>query len=267
MHRCYCPDLPDTGIIALPPEEAHHAGSVLRLQVGESLVLFDGAGREAQARVSSASKKTVEVEIESVAEVNRESKRRLTIAIALPKGDRQKWLIEKCVELGVAQILPLDVERSVAKAEKQVVQRLERQVIEASKQCRRNTLMKILDPMKWSEFLNQADKLRVASCELRDTLENGIESSQRPVKEPTQIKIVSNSYLKLIAHPGGISVQDALAKVGEEGDVLAAIGPEGGFTDEECASAVDSGFKQLSLGARILRIETAAISLAAQICN
>ncbi len=239
MHRCYCPDLPDTGIIALPPEEAHHAGSVLRLQVGDSLVLFDGAGREAQARVYSASKKAVEVEIESVAEVNRESKRRLTIAIALPKGDRQKWLIEKCVELGVAQILPLDVERSVAKAEKQVVQRLERQVIEASKQCRRNTLMKILDPMKWSEFLNLINKN----------------------------ESLSKDCLKLIAHPGGISVQDALAKAGEDGDVLAAIGPEGGFTDEECASAVYSGFEQLSLGARILRIETAAISLAAQICN
>ena len=194
MHRCYCPDLPDTGIIALPPEEAHHAGSVLRLQVGDSLVLFDGAGREAQARVCSASKKTVEVEIESVAEVNRESKRKLTIAIALPKGDRQKWLIEKCVELGVAQILPLDVERSVAKAEKQVVQRLERQVIEASKQCRRNTLMKILDPMKWSEFLNILNK-------------DGSE-------------FISKDCLKLIAHPGGISVQDALTKVGESGSVL-----------------------------------------------
>ncbi|MBR5710535.1 MAG: 16S rRNA (uracil(1498)-N(3))-methyltransferase [Thermoguttaceae bacterium] len=267
MHRCYCPDLPDTGIIALPPEEAHHAGSVLRLQVGDSLVLFDGAGREAQARVYSASKKTIEVEIESVAEVNRESKRRLTIAIALPKGDRQKWLIEKCVELGVAQILPLDVERSVAKAEKQVVQRLERQVIEASKQCRRNTLMKILDPMKWSEFLNQADKLRVASCELREKLVNGAISQQQLIKEPSQAENVRKDCLKLIAHPGGISVQDALTKVGENGDVLVAIGPEGGFTDEECASAVDSGFEHLSLGSRILRIETAAISLAAQICN
>ncbi len=241
MHRCYCPVLPNDGIIALPPEEAHHAGSVLRLQVGDGLVLFDGAGREAQARVYSVSKKTVEVEIESVAEVNRESKRKLTIAIALPKGDRQKWLIEKCVELGVAQILPLDVERSVAKAEKQVVQRLERQVIEASKQCRRNTLMKILDPMKWSEFLNNINKDNPG--------------------------FISKDCLKLIAHPGGISVQDALSKVGEDGDVLVAIGPEGGFTDEECASAVDSGFEQLSLGARILRIETAAISLAAQICN
>ena len=241
MHRCYCPDLPDTGIFALPPEEAHHAGSVLRLQVGESLVLFDGAGREAQARVYSASKKAIEVEIESVAEVSRESKRRLTIAIALPKGDRQKWLIEKCVELGVAQILPLDVERSVAKAEKQVVERLERQVIEASKQCRRNTLMKILTPMKWSEFLK-----RIASGDFGS---------------------INIDCLKLIAHPGGISVQDALAKVGEDGDVIVAIGPEGGFTDEECASAVSFGFEQLSLGARILRIETAAISLAAQICN
>ena len=78
---------------------------------------------------------------------------------------------------------------------------------------------------------------------------------------------ISKDCLKLIAHPGGISVPDALSKVGEESDVLVAIGPEGGFTDEECASAVDSGFEQLSLGARILRIETAAISLAAQICN
>lgn len=241
MHRYYCPQLPNSGLVSLPDEEAHHARTVLRLRVGDPLIVFDGAGREAQARVAVATKKEMTVEIESVSEVSRESQRRLTIAVALPKGDRQKWLIEKCVELGTQQILPLDVERSVAKAEKQVVERLERQVIEASKQCRRNTLMKILPPMKWDEFLKQ-------------------------VSDDT-VQTLGTFDFKWIAHPGGLTVSQLLENVSSNSSILVAIGPEGGFTEEECAAATDIGFQQVSLGTRILRIETAAISISSQICN
>lgn len=233
--RFYCPDLPENGTVALPPEEAHHACSVLRMKQGDALILFDGAGHEASAHIVASKKKSVEAEIESRQEINRESRRALTIAVALPKGDRQKWLIEKCVELGAARILPLDVQRCVAKPEKQVVERLQRQVIEASKQCRRNALMQILEPMNWAAFLQSVSA--GAYCQ------------------------------KWIAHPGGKTVSQLLKESPEEGNFLAAVGPEGGFTEEECAQAIEAGFIQASLGARILRIETAAVSLAAQVCN
>ncbi len=234
--RFFCPDLPTSGTIDLSPEESHHASSVLRVESGDMLTLFDGKGHQAEGIVVSVSKKSVELEVESYQLLSRESQRRLTVAIALPKGDRQKWLVEKCVELGVSQIQPLDVIRSVAKPEKQVVERLERQVIEASKQCRRNTLMAILPPLKWDNFLKKC--------------------GETP----------SNSQF-WIAHPGGKSVEELLAVQPDCSDFIVAIGPEGGFAQDECQAAVDAGFSQLSLGKRILRIETAAISIAAQICN
>lgn len=247
--RFYVPDLPLSGYAELPPEEAHHALEVMRMKPGEELILFDGCNREAVAilplnderlpqggqkgqkksKVKPGKNAGLTVEIRSCGIVNRESGCKLTIAVALPKGDRQKWLVEKCTELGVHQILPLDVERSVAKPQPQVVERLQRQVIEASKQCRRNFLMEITEPYGWSDFL-----------EYSRTLIN------------TQ---------RWIAHPGGEPIS-ALSQ-SSAAEILVAIGPEGGFSDSEVVAAMDAGFLSLSLGERILRIETAAVAVAA----
>ena len=76
--------------------------------------------------------------------------------MALPKGDRQKWLVEKAVELGVTRIVPLRTQRGVAQPVEQALVRLRRAVIEASKQCGRNRLLQIDEPRAWPDFVADA---------------------------------------------------------------------------------------------------------------
>src|SRR5262249_3330532 len=94
--------------------EAHHLSHVLRAKAGELITVFDGSGDEFSARIESIGRSEIELAILDRQSMNRESVVRLTLAVALPKGERQRWLIEKAVELGVAQIIPLSTKRGVA---------------------------------------------------------------------------------------------------------------------------------------------------------
>lgn len=212
--------------------EAHHLAHVLRAKSGDAIVLFDGSGRDFDARIDKISKSAVECIVEHERTVNRESPISLTLAVALPKGDRQRWLVEKTVELGVARIIPLLTERGVAQPVETALARLRRSVIEASKQCGRNTLMEIGEPCRLDALIKAA----------------------KPI--PT----------RLIAHPGGSSILQACSNLATRAEVVAAIGPEGGFTEAEVGQALASGWMTVSLGPRILRVETAASAIAACLC-
>jgi 16S rRNA (uracil1498-N3)-methyltransferase len=211
----------------LTGQEAHHLLHVMRAQPGVEVVLFDGGGCEFPARVVETSRAAVELEVLSREEIDRELARAVTLGVALPKGDRQKWLVEKCVELGARRVVPLMTARGVARPNDKALDRLRRSVIEASKQFGRNRLMEIAEPIRWSAFV-----------------QSGAPGTAR-----------------LIAHPGG----DAAAResLATDGDVYFAVGPEGGFTGEEAALARDAGWRAVGLGPRILRVETAAVLLAA----
>jgi 16S rRNA (uracil1498-N3)-methyltransferase len=203
--------------------EAHHLLHVMRGKPGDQVKLFDGTGNEYLAQITLLSRRDVELTVLTRATVSRESSRQVTLAVALPKGDRQSWLVEKAVELGVARLIPLVTERSQAKITDSVLDRLRRTVIEASKQCERNVLMEIAAPTSWQEF------------------------SARPA-----------DGLRLIAIPGATEPLH-LVSLGTEVPVLAAIGPEGDWSPQEIAAAKTSGWRPISLGPRILRVETAAI--------
>jgi 16S rRNA (uracil1498-N3)-methyltransferase len=205
--------------------EAHHLAKVMRASVGTEVVAFDGSGDEFVARVARIAKATVDLEILERRTIDRELPFSLTLAVALPKGDRQKVLVEKLVELGVTRLIPLDTRRGVAEATSSALARLRRHVIEASKQCRRNRLMEIAEPLTVEKLL-----------------------SETPHDER-----------RLFAHPSG----QRLAATELQQSTTVAIGPEGGFSDEEVALAASQGWPVISLGPRILRIETAAIALAA----
>lgn len=214
---------------ALTGAEAHHLSHVLRARAGETVTLFDGSGDEFSARIESIGRSAVELKILDRRSVYRESSVRLTLAIALPKGERQRWLVEKAVELGVAEIIPLTTKRGVAQPTSSALERLRRAVIEASKQCGRNCLMEIAEPREWSDL---------AAADAEAT--------------------------RLIAHPGGNALREAMAPITDgAARIVAAIGPEGGFTDEEVNQGVVAGWKLTGLGSRILRVETAAIAIAA----
>ena len=159
---------------------------------------------------------------------------RLTLAVALPKGERQKWMVEKLTELGVHRLVPLETVRGVAEATPAAQARLERVVIEACKQCGRNTLMEIGTGRTLAHLLTNL---------------------------PHGAHIV-------IAHPDprGMPLDAALVQPAAK-EVIALVGPEGGFTFEELAAAECAGVIRVSLGPHILRVETAAIALAARLVS
>lgn len=149
--RFYVVSLPDVGErVTLPPEEAHHALSVLRLQVGAGVEVFDGSGRLAVAEVVHATRREVEVQIHSCTDAVLVA-RPFALATAVPKGKRWQMLVEKCTELGVNAIHPIRFERSVADggAPKKWV----RWAIEAAKQCNRLTLPLLLPATPFTDWI------------------------------------------------------------------------------------------------------------------
>lgn len=225
-HRFFVetPILADT--VQLHGDEAHHMGRVMRLTAGDEVVLFDDSGAEFAARIETIDKRLATLAILQRREVDRELPCELTVACALPKGDRQKWLVEKLVELGATRLIPLETARGVAQPHDHAVVRLARGVIEASKQCQRNRLMRIEPACTVAEYLSRAA-----------------------------------IGARLVAHPGGPPMPAVLS--GTPAAVRLAVGPEGGFTEEELQMATQFGWQLVGLGPRILRVETAAIALTA----
>lgn len=238
--RCYSETPIDGNIATLDGSEAHHLLHVLRAAPGMSVTLFDGSGCEFDAEVTACKRSTVELAITERREVDRELPQPLILGIALPKGDRQRWIVEKSVELGVTRLVPLITERS----EKQGGDKLGRYVVEASKQCGRNRLMEIAEPMRWDDWLS-GDHYLVGGASDAD-------SAHHP--EPL-------TFRRWVAHPTGH--RPTAAALAERHPTLLAIGPEGGLSDAEVDAAIAAGWEVVGLGERILRIETAALGLVA----
>lgn len=237
LNRYFVPNLPTAGSIELPPDEAHHAFRVRRETEGARCVAFDGHGHIAMCRIIQATKRGVVIEVESHRFEPNEPPGRIRIAVAMPKGDRQKAVIEKAVELGVHELVPLIALRSVSLPNDSASDKWHRAVIEACKQCERNRLMSISQPCS-IESLMQAELLDDSS--------------------------VVGSSLKTIAHPWeNTSDENALPmslfdRIDQKySHVTIAIGPEGGFTNAEVRMAIKAGWRQLDFGPRIFRVETA----------
>jgi 16S rRNA (uracil1498-N3)-methyltransferase len=211
------------GHLEVDGPEAHHLATVCRLRPGDAVYLFNGDGTQHPAVVAAVGRRKVELEVGGAEKPIRELPYRLEVAVPLPKGDRADFLIEKLTELGVTAFTPLQTARSVVHPSDAKRDRLRRHVIEASKQCGRNVLMELRALTSWTDLLG------------RDDLPGH----------------------RVLAHPGAL---DAVALPGT--DTIAAVGPEGGFTDEEVIAALTSGWVALGLGPRLLRVETAALALA-----
>jgi 16S rRNA (uracil1498-N3)-methyltransferase len=234
--RFYISEPITTATISLAGDEGRHLARVMRARPGDLVTLFDGSGGEFLSRVTKVGRAVVELDVMERRQADRESPWAVTLGVALPKGDRQRFLVEKAVELGVARLIPLETERGVAQPTASALDRLRRAVIEASKQCGRNRLMEIAEPSSAGAFFDSA-----------------------PV-----------DALRVLAHPGGEPLPAAIGNSRpREGErhvrpaVVLAVGPEGGLTDDEVAGALGAGWRQASLGRRVLRVETAALALAA----
>lgn len=195
--RFYTPDVLRPGDYQLTGPDAHHLAAVRRVGVGERVTLFNGDGFEYPAEVLGVAKKAVSLLVGNPIPTDRERAHPLWIASALPKGDRLDFLIEKLTELGVTRFVPLVTEQSVVRPKPDAVEKYERMVVEASKQCGRNVLMAIDPPTAWEAFAKRTD-LPAA---------------------------------KLILHPSG-----SAAKWDANQPAVIAVGPEGGFTEKEAAT-------------------------------
>src|SRR6476659_7007036 len=180
--RFYSPHPITAGCMMLDGPEAHHLLHVMRASVGDEVTLFDDSGAEFKATVETLRRADAELRIIERREIDRELPFELVVGVALPKGDRQKWLVEKLTELGVTTLVPLITERCVAQPAAAALDRLRRSIIEAAKQCGRNRLMNIAEPRSWTDWIT-------TGC-----LDSG--DSQSPADR------------RLLAHPTGQALSD-----------------------------------------------------------
>jgi 16S rRNA (uracil1498-N3)-methyltransferase len=212
--------LSDGSSVELDAAQANYLGNVLRLSVGSELLVFDGLSGEWIARISNASKKRMTLS------VNRKTREPESIpdvwlAFAPVKRAQTDWLVEKSTELGVARLIPVATQRTIA--ERVRLDRLESIAIEATEQCGRTRVPQIVEAMTLSRLIDELDPAR--HCYFAD-------------------------------EQGGEPVSSTFA----EGPALILVGPEGGFTEEERLLVRGSGASAISLGPRILRAETAALA-------
>ena len=230
--RFYCGDAQceASQSLVLVGDEAHHLARVRRIGVGAIVELFDGRGFATRAAVVSIARNEVVLRPEGLPLLDRLPPFRLILATAVPKGDRLDWLVEKATELGVDRFVPILNERSVVSPGLAKLARLRRNVIEASKQCGRNRLMTIDEPLPWPELLRSFGAI-----------------------EP-----------RLVAHPGGVPF-GLWPRPRAGSEAIIALGPEGGFTSGEINAAKDAGWGLAGLGATVLRMETAGLSAAVRL--
>lgn len=241
VSRFYIPENLKAGQLAFDGSEFHHMIRVTRHQVGDTVRLFDGTGREADAKITFISRHAATLKVGRVQTVPDIDLPQLILAVALPKSSRAGWLIEKAVELGVSRVVPLKTARSIVDPRESKLEGLRGNIVSACKQSGRSRLMTIDSTVPWAEFVDSELQKSVAA----------------------------------VAHPGGIAFTESLATTltseatrGSSGkkssgkNIVVAIGPEGGFSVEEVTHALTRGARLISLGPRTLRVETAALAIA-----
>ena len=213
--------------IALPEEVAGHLVRVLRLGAGDACVLFNGDGRDYDARIVSIGKKSVEAGIESAREVRNESPLRIVLVQGIARGEKMDWILQKATELGVTRILPATSERSEVKLD---AQRADKRVAH------------------WREVV-------VSACEQSGRARVPEVAAPQPLAQAAALREGRGFLLDPLAG------QTLAALHGGALDACTlAIGPEGGWSPRDREQLLAAGFEGLRLGPRILRTETAGIA-------
>ena len=238
MHRFYVsPENWDPRAIALRGSEAHHARDVLRMKRGEKVILFNGRGREITAEIADLA--GAEIRLRKLHEAETPPLRcRIVLGQAIPKGKNMELIVQKSVEIGAAEIVPIISDRTIVQLDPETAAQKQAKwqqiAIEAAKQSGQNWLPDVHAPKKLVEFFSTASE---QSFDLR--LIGSLQPDARHLK-----KILETHS-------------------SEHGDrprnVLMLVGPEGDFTPAELALARRHCCEPITLGPIILRVETAAI--------
>ena len=221
--------------VNLPKDAAHHALRVLRMAEGDGVTLFNGDGHVYRAKILRLDKQEAVVLIEQRTEVSHESPLSLTLLQGISSGERMDFTLQKSVELGIAAIQPIQAERSVVKLSGERKEKRLRHwqniVIAACEQCGRNVVPEVRPVLGLMEWLGQVSGVggQASGEGLRIHLSPEAELGLRDLEKPT-------------------------------GPVLLAVGPEGGFSEQEHAALRQCGFVGVRLGPRVLRTETAALA-------
>lgn len=225
--RLYIPQALTAGeTLQLDAQPSHYLSKVLRLREGASLILFDGVGSQCAARITDISKKNVTVVLGETQLRSNESPLAIHLGIAVSRGERMDWVVQKATELGVAAITPLFTERTEVKlagerADKKI-QHWQQIAISACEQCDRNHLPVVNSLAAFSSWVDTVDAQK-----------------------------------KWVLHHRTTERLEVASKISS---VALLIGPEGGLSDSEIHLAQQQGFVALSLGPRVLRTETAPVA-------
>jgi len=209
----------------LEPGPSQHLSRVLRMQEGSELVLFDGTGGEYPAVIASLGKKQVTVTTGAHRQLERESPLWVHLGIAVSRGERMDWVVQKATELGVSRITPLFSERTEVRLKgeraKKKVAHWQQIAISACEQCGRN---------------------QVPEMALVQTVQSWLPETR--------------AELKLVLHHRA----DVIGNSATPQSLALLVGPEGGLSETEIAAAEQQGFQSMKLGDRVLRTETAPLA-------
>ena len=233
MHRFYCNRLIDTArVVISDTEQLHHLRDVLRLKVNDEIIVFDSAGSDYLGLITGLDRKKAVLTVRAVKPAPG-YRTKLTIACAIPKGNRMDGIIDHLTQLGVERIIPMETERVVVKlddAKKEArLKRWEKIARNAARQSQRSTIPLVTPVTPVASVISSSQGF---DLKLIPTLAG----ERQPLKE-----VVAEARPR---------------------DILVLIGPEGDFTPQEIELAQGQGFIAVSLGDTVLRVATAAIAVA-----
>lgn len=237
MPRFYvCVPLVTGEMLSLPDDVVRHM-HVLRLQAGDTVVLFNGEGGQFEAELVELDKRSACARIGAFQPRDAQAPYHVTLAQGIAGGDKMDWLIEKAVELGVGSIVPLTTVRSVVRLAGERAARRHAHwqalVRAACEQCGRNRVPEIAPVREIAAWLGSL--------------------GSRP----------EDGELRLLLSPRAELAFSELPASPPKGKITVMVGPEGGFSAAEEAAAIECGFTPLGLGPRVLRTETAGIAVLA----
>ncbi len=236
MHRFYVtPEQIKDDIITIKGTDVNHIKNVLRMKQGEEIVICNGHAKDCYCIINEVSDHEIIAKIQSEQDTEAELKTKITLFQGLPKKDKMELIIQKAVELGVYEIVPVMTKRVIVKLEdkKKEEKKLERwQAIAegAAKQSGRGIIPKILGVHTYKEAMKKASEMSLGMIPYENA--NGMNDTR---------EIMNN--LK------------------DKKDIAVFIGPEGGFEESEIEFAKENHIVPLTLGRRILRTETAGLSV------
>lgn len=235
MYRFFIEDGINSGNeIRISGSDYNHIKNVLRMKKGEEVLISDGKDREYLCAIADMTEEEVILTIEDIMGTSRELSAKIVLFQGLPKGDKMEQIIQKTVELGVAEIVPVAMKRCVVKLDaKKAGKKVERWngiALSAAKQSKRGIIPEVKNVVSFSDAVKMAADMDAFLVPYENA--EGIEGAR-----------------KLVASMKG------------KKSIGIFIGPEGGFEDSEIELALENGAQTLTLGRRILRTETAGMTM------